>query len=134
MPIDDIIFNVNMDMIGTNSDYRMYAGGTHYTRELKPILNKVWSGRRDMALHYGYDIPRTVDDRTFRSDHAVFHVVGIPFLYFGVPEHLNYHQPTDDYQNISHGFYYNGVNLILKSIVSFDREFPVIKRRKAVRN
>lgn len=69
------------------------------------------------------------DDRTFRGDHAVFHLAGIPFLYFGVPEHLNYHQTTDDYENVSHSFYFTGVNLILKTIVQLDKDFPVIKKK-----
>ncbi len=128
VPQTDIVLNVNMDMIGTNSDYAMFAGGTHYYPQFKPMLRKIWAGRSDLGLKFGYDVPRTDEDRTFRSDHAVFHLAKIPFVYFGVPEHLNYHQTTDDYENISHGFYYNSSKLILKTIVHLDRDMPVGRR------
>ncbi|SKB29644.1 M28 family peptidase [Daejeonella lutea] len=132
IPEGDIVMNLNMDMIGTNSDYEMYAGGTHYYKEFKPMLRKIWGGRSNIGLRFGYDIPRTKDDRTFRSDHLMFHLSGIPFLYFGVPEHLNYHQTTDDYDNISHSFYYTGANLILDTLIELDRNFPDVNRRENI--
>jgi Zn-dependent M28 family amino/carboxypeptidase len=128
VPQEDIILNVNMDMIGTNTFNTMYAGGTYFTREFKPVLRKVWAKGKNISLDFGFDTPETKDDRTYRSDHGVFHLAGIPFIYFGVPEHSNYHQSTDDYENISHPFYFNGVNLILQSVVELDRGFPVIRK------
>lgn len=79
------------------------------------------------------ELEYSLSNRTYRSNHGIFHLVGIPFLYFGVPEHFNYHQTSDDYENISHSFYYTGVNLILESVDSLDRNFPPIKRRKITR-
>ncbi len=123
VPLNQIILNVNMDLIGTNTNNQMFVGGTHFTRSLKPLVEKVWN-KSSIIFRYGYDIPNTIQDRTYRSDHAVFHHSKIPFLYFGVPEHPNYHKPTDDYQNISHPFYFNAVNLILKTVIELDQSFP----------
>lgn len=125
VPLDDILLNVNMDLMGTSADWKLYAGGTFYERSFKPFLNKVWKdNNKKFSLHFGYDVPGAPEDRTYRSDHGVFHLAGIPFLYFGVPEHKNYHQPTDDFENISHSFYYNSVKIILKSIIEIDKNYP----------
>ena len=40
------------------------------------------------------------DDWTSSSDHGSFHEAGIPFVYFGVEDHRDYHRPTDDVEQI----------------------------------
>ena len=38
---------------------------------------------------------KSADNWIMASDHAPFHRAGIPFLYFGVADHPDYHRPTD---------------------------------------
>lgn len=35
---------------------------------------------------------------------SVFHCEKIPFIYFGVEDHKDYHRPTDDFANIEPEF------------------------------
>ena len=35
------------------------------------------------------------DDWTLQSDHGEFHQAGVPFVYFGVEDHPDYHKATD---------------------------------------
>ena len=45
----------------------------------------------------------------------------IPFLYFGVEDHKDYHQPTDDYENIQPGFYIEAVKAIMAVFEKIDQ-------------
>ena len=47
------------------------------------------------------------------SDHGPFHKQDIPFLYFGVEDHPDYHQPTDDFEKIQPEFYVKAVTVII---------------------
>ena len=57
---------------------------------------------------------------TNSSDHASFHKRGIPFIYFGVEDHKDYHQPTDDYENIQPDFYIEAVKVIMSVFEKID--------------
>ncbi|PKH87674.1 peptidase M28 [Colwellia sp. Bg11-28] len=54
------------------------------------------------------------------SDHGVFSKAGIPFIYFGVGTHKNYHSEFDDYANINQNFYLAAINIIFQQLVYID--------------
>jgi hypothetical protein len=56
------------------------------------------------------------------SDHGAFHAAGIPFLYFGVEDHPDYHRPTDTIEGIQPGFYVRAVRTVLAAIRLLDAE------------
>ncbi|HVF46759.1 MAG TPA: M28 family peptidase, partial [Pyrinomonadaceae bacterium] len=66
------------------------------------------------------------DDWTMQSDHAAFHARGIPFIYFGVEDHPDYHKPTDDFERIQPEFYVKAVETIIQAIKLFDKGKKVI--------
>ena len=39
-------------------------------------------------------------DWTSQSDHYAFHLKKIPFIYFGVEDHADYHKPSDTFDKI----------------------------------
>jgi len=39
------------------------------------------------------------------SEHGVFHRAGIPFIYFGMGTHTNYHQYSDIFSHINHDLF-----------------------------
>ena len=45
------------------------------------------------------------EDWTMQSDQGEFNAIGIPFVYFGVEDHPDYHQPTDDVARIDPEFF-----------------------------
>ena len=92
--LSQMAINLNMDMISHN-DRELYVVGTHHYPFLKPFVQRVVT-EVEIALPFGHDSPELgTDDWTSQSDHAPFHGNGIPFLYFGVEDHPDYHQPTD---------------------------------------
>ncbi|EKB48469.1 M28 family peptidase [Cecembia lonarensis] len=121
-PLDHVVLNINMDMISRNENNELYAAGTYHYPFLKPLIQKVSEGRTPNLL-FGHDEPEMGrDDWTLASDHAQFHLKGVPFIYFGVEDHEDYHKETDTFENIQTDFYINAANLILDIIMSLDKD------------
>ncbi|MBU2940844.1 M28 family peptidase [Lacinutrix sp. C3R15] len=119
IPIENIKLNINMDMISRSDKNQLYAVGSKYYKHLEaPIKNTIPYG--NLQLRIGHDGSDKLDDWTYASDHASFHKAGIPFIYFGVEDHKDYHQPTDDYKNIHPDFYKNAVHTILAVFQKLD--------------
>jgi Zn-dependent M28 family amino/carboxypeptidase len=57
-----------------------------------------------------------VADWTTSSDHGVFHEAGIPYLYFGVEDHADYHRPTDTPDKIDPEFLRVVAELVLDTL------------------
>ncbi|MNY50501.1 hypothetical protein D3C86_1860090 [compost metagenome] len=72
---------------------------------------------------FGHDDPKLgKDDWTNQSDQGAFNAKNIPFLYFGVEDHKDYHKATDEYRNINKTFFINASNAILEIINNIDKE------------
>jgi len=118
-----IKLNINMDMIGHNDTDEIYAVGTYHYPQLIPLLEQV---RRQSAItiKFGHDKPKDVmQDWTFSSDHGPFHKRGIPFVYFGVEDHADYHAPTDVFENINQAFLIKSVETIVSFAKTADEQF-----------
>ncbi|HLL75537.1 MAG TPA: alpha/beta fold hydrolase [Pyrinomonadaceae bacterium] len=125
-PVDlkQIALNVNLDMIGRNERGELYAAGAHHHPFLKPLVARVAS-RAPVKLLQGHDDPKLgQNDWTFQSDHAAFHRAGVPFLYFGVEDHRDYHRPTDDFENLSPEFFVRAAETVLAAVELLDAELP----------
>lgn len=118
-----IILNVNMDMVGRNDAGELYVAGTRHYPQLLPYVQRVASAA-EVTLIPGHDSPdpRPADDWTTASDHGAFHRAGIPFLYFGVEDHPDYHRPTDELSGIQPGFYARAVRTVLSAVRLLDAE------------
>lgn len=122
---ESILLNINLDMVARSDKGELYASGTFHYPKLKPIL---WQAQESakVKLLLGHDNPELGrDDWTSQSDHGSFHRVGIPFVYFGVEDHKDYHRPTDDFANIQPDFFVKAVGTILDAVRIIDRSFPV---------
>jgi hypothetical protein len=118
---DSILLNINMDMISRSDKNELYAAGAFHYPQLKPHLEKT-AAKAPVKLKLGHDSPDLgSDDWTNQSDHAAFHQAKIPFIYFGVEDHKDYHRPTDDFKNINQEFYVRAVETILEAVKSFDK-------------
>lgn len=116
---ENIVLNVNMDMIAHNDSMELWASGLYHYPQLKDPLTKIES---PITLLFGHDDPsdEQLDDWTFSSDHRIFHESKIPFIYFGVEDHPDYHQPSDVFENINQEFYVLAVKLIIQAIENYD--------------
>ncbi len=120
--LQKVKLNINMDMISKNDSSEIYAAGTYHYPAAKPILESVETG--SVKLLFGHDTPDLgYNDWTFSSDHGPFHSKGIPFVYFGVEDHENYHKHTDDFDTIPQEFYKASVQMILNAVKAFDQQW-----------
>ncbi|MDF2156535.1 M28 family peptidase [Algoriphagus sp. CAU 1675] len=120
--LEQIEVNVNMDMISRSDKGELYASGTYHHPQLKSILENASSGQKPTLL-FGHDLPDTgADDWSYSSDHGAFLEKGIPFVYFGVEDHEDYHQPSDEYHAIDSEFFVDAMNLILKCVLELDEQ------------
>lgn len=123
VPLEQIVFNLNMDMVSRSDENRLFAVGTYHYPFLIPIVERV-AETSAISLLMGYDRPNAGprDDWTMLSDHAAFHQAGIPFVYFGVEDHDDYHRPTDTFENIDPEFYPAAVETIITFFRELDSE------------
>ena len=125
-----IKLNVNMDMVSHNDKSELYASGTYKTPSLKNIIEGA-DKKTGISILFGHDLPGTgKDDWTMQSDHGPFAQENIPFLYFGVEDHKDYHQPGDTFANINQDFFLSAATAILRSIVKLDKNLDRIKENQ----
>jgi hypothetical protein len=121
VPKGSILLNVNMDMLSRNYKGELYAAGAFHYPQLRPALERAQKSAK-VKLLLGHDDPKLGrDDWTSQSDHAAFHAAKIPFIYFGVEDHPDYHKPTDDFANIQPEFYVTAVETVIGAIRELDR-------------
>ena len=120
VPRQRIALNVNLDMVSRSDKREIFIAGTYHTPSLRPPLEEV-ARRAPITVLFGHDKPVAigggVDDWTTQSDHGVFHEAKIPFVYFGVEDHADYHKPTDTVARIDRGFLVDVADTILASIL-----------------
>jgi hypothetical protein len=120
----DLVLNVNMDMVSHSEKGELYAAGAYHTPALRPLLERVAKGA-PVKLLLGHDRPEQgQDDWTRQSDHFHFHRAGVPFVYFGVEDHKDYHQPTDDVETITPEFFADAARTVLSAVEALDADPP----------
>ncbi|SEJ02840.1 Peptidase family M28 [Cyclobacterium xiamenense] len=120
-PLEEVKAVVNMDMISRSDDRTLYAVGTRFYPQFRPFLEAA-AGRSSIRLVLGNDGGAGQKDWSKASDHGPFHERNIPFIYFGVDDHKDYHQPTDTFENIQPDFYVAACELILDTLLGMDQE------------
>jgi hypothetical protein len=128
IPRTAILLNVNMDMVSRSEAGELYAAGTFHSPELIPLVEAV-AARSAISILRGHDRPDLGprDDWTMLSDHGAFHEAGIPFVYFGVEDHEDYHRPTDTFERIDPGFFVRAVQSVLDFVEEADRNPAVLR-------
>jgi glutamate carboxypeptidase len=117
VPLDRISAVVNLDMIGRGDKNVLFAAGTYHYPVLKPIVEDA-AKRRTITVRFGHDEPGLPpgDDWTQSSDHGPFHTAHVPFVYFGVEDHADYHRPTDTADKIPRAFYVEATELVVSTV------------------
>ena len=127
VPLSAVVMNINLDMVSRSEAGELYAAGTHHYPFLAPLVDEVTAGAPVILLR-GHDTPDLPpgDDWTMASDHAAFHELGIPFIYFGVEDHAGYHDPSDTLESITPEFYGNAVKTVLAFLRQADEQGTMI--------
>ena len=123
LPRGRIALNVNLDMVARNDADEIFAAGTYHSPWQTAILDEVQT-RASVRIRFGHDRPPALagglEDWTPSSDHGPFHEAGIPFVYFGVEDHADYHKPTDTADRIDPRFFGDAADMIVEAIRTFD--------------
>ncbi len=122
VPVEAIALNVNLDMVSHSDSGDLWAAGTAQTPALRPVLDSL-ATVAPVHLRFGHDRAGVAgqQDWTNDSDHGPFHAAGIPFIYFGVEDHKDYHRPTDDPETITPAFFGRAVGTMLAALRRLDR-------------
>lgn len=119
--LDAIVLNINLDMISRGeSNQRLYLAGKKQLPQLSQFAEQAQTPLKLTLAHDGRQSSlgrrsQPPIDWSNASDHAVFRKAGIPFLYFGVDVHPQYHTPQDDWQRIDPQYFFAALRLIEQS-------------------
>jgi hypothetical protein len=106
-------------MVGRNDNNELYVVGTNLYKQLQPAITNL-ELPENFKLSVGHDGLDGKDNWVSSSDHGPFHRQEIPFLYFGVEDHKDYHKPTDDFEFIQPEFYAKAVAVIISVLERID--------------
>ena len=109
VPIENVVANLNMDMIGRNRDNldseanTVYAiGSDRISTELHNLLVDANENlRRPLTLDYEMNDPADPERLYYRSDHYSYASKGIPIVFFTTGLHPDYHRVTDSVEKIN---------------------------------
>ena len=132
--LNNIKLNMNLDMIAGSKKTKKLR---FLSRDLAQILStqqvdefaqlqRYFKNNSIAHLTAGFRRIKSVGSNVNRanwlmaSDHGVFSKAGIPFIYFGVGTHKNYHSEFDDYDNINKNFYLAAISIIFQQLAYID--------------
>ena len=107
------------DMVSRNVSGELYAAGAAPNPVMKPLLERI-AASASVALLLGHDSGPGQDNWTGQSDQSSFHAQKIPWVYFGVEDHPDYHRPSDDMVHIQPAFFYHAVQTIAAFVALLD--------------
>jgi hypothetical protein len=125
VPLNQVVTNINMDMIGRGRAEDVPGGGPDYLGFLGADRLSTALGERVHAINKQQSNPLRMDNRFDwplawpgynnlygRSDHANFSRYNIPIVFFFTGLHADYHQVTDEPQYIDYPHYSRIVNYV----------------------
>lgn len=113
VPLGAVLAVVNLDMVSRGP---LWAAGTGHYPHLRPLL----ADALGPAVRFGHDAGAGADNWTGASDHAAFHQRGVPFVYFGVEDHADYHRPTDDAERIDPAVFTANADAVVRAVQALD--------------
>jgi len=127
VPLADIGLNVNFDMIAKNAGGEIYASGGSRFPWLRTRLERL-AAAAPVTLKQGHDsdIDGPHGNWTSQSDQAAFADKGVPWVYFGVEDHPEYHKPTDDFATVPQTFFLGAVATVVAACRLFDEELDAM--------
>jgi len=108
VPIDAVVAQLNIDMIGRNRDDKpgdantVYLVGSDRISTELHLLNRAANAAlpRPLTLDYEFNDPADLEQLYFRSDHYSYAAKGVPIIFFTTGLHADYHANTDEVSKI----------------------------------
>jgi hypothetical protein len=109
VPIDKVLAQLNMDMVGRNhdnleteSDTVYPVGSDRISSELHNIMiDANESLSKPLTLNFALNDPTDPERVYYRSDHYNYALKGIPVIFFTTNLHPDYHRVTDSVEKIN---------------------------------
>ncbi len=112
VPLDSIVGQLNIDMIGRGEASDLPGGGSGYLQligsrrlstELGDLIEKVnTDDRHAFMFDYAFDAAGHPEQYYCRSDHYEYARYGIPIVFLSTGSHVDYHQISDEPQYINY--------------------------------
>ena len=128
--LDKLVANVNLDMVGRNTKGELWAAGATPWPVMRPLLDAL-AATAPVTLKLGHDSGTGQENWTQQSDQGPFHTARIPWVYFGVEDHPDYHQPSDTVGKIEQGFFVRSVRTIAEFVRRLDQGLDPVVAAKA---
>lgn len=129
--LDNYVLNINLDMLAGSSSTKVLR---FISDDLIKIANRdiifTFKHRhynQNIKIKHGFKqaagINKTQSRRSWQtaSDHGAFYKKNIPFIYYGVGLHENYHTKNDYFQNVNTGFFWHSTNIIYDQLLFIDQ-------------
>ena len=120
VPAGRLALNVNFDMVSRSASREIFVAGPGRWPALLAILQPA-AAKAPVTVRFGHDTGGGQNDWTTQSDHGAFHAAGIPFVYVGVEDHPDYHQPTDTADKIAPDFLAGVATVVMRVLAALDR-------------
>ena len=114
-------FNLNLDMIARSDNNKIWGCGISRYPAFSYLVDSL-QGKTSVELKAGFDSPSAPQDWTNLSDQGSFHAKGIPFLYLGVEDHVDYHQVTDEFNKVVPARFTENANIAAQMMLLLDRK------------
>src|SRR5262249_6705432 len=109
VPLDQIVAQLNIDMVGRNYNNLESESNTVYTvgadrisTELHNIMVDANASQpRPLTLNFQLNDPTDSERIYYRSDHYSYAAKGIPIVFFTTFLHPDYHRPSDSVEKIN---------------------------------
>ncbi len=143
VPIDHIVTQLNIDMIGrsrsagdtnpankdlSGPDEVYVIGSKMMSTELGELSEKVNAHYLKLNFNYRYDDPKDPNRFFFRSDHFNYAQRGIPIIFYFDGVHEDYHRVTDEVQKID----FNKMEKVARTVYETLWEVSELKRRPLI--
>jgi hypothetical protein len=119
VPLVSIIADVNLDMVSRNAKGELYAARATPWPVMRPLLDSLVEIAA-VTLKLGHDSGIGQENWIHQSDQGAFADKKIPFVYFGVEDHPDYHKPSDSFDHIQPGFYFRATMTIAEFVRRLD--------------
>jgi hypothetical protein len=108
VPMDKIVAQLNIDMIGRNRDDKASEANTVYLVGSDRISTELHEVNRaanaalpkPLTLDYSFNDPTDLEQLYTRSDHYSYAAKGVPIIFFTTGLHPDYHANTDEVSKI----------------------------------
>jgi Zn-dependent M28 family amino/carboxypeptidase len=125
VPLDQIVLNLNLDMLSRGEKKNLlYLYGARSLPGVSDYVKQQSFALKLKLRRHGKAQGQSGTDWANASDHAAFRKAGIPFLYFGVDPHADYHSVKDDWQRIKPDFLQAMFSTVTQVVLWLDQQPP----------